>query len=319
MEKEKFSQGKNLLDLSIIIVDFNTKDYLKACLSSIYSKKTSVSFEVIVVDNNSEDGSCSVVRESFPEVILIENLKNVGFARANNQGINIAQGRNILLLNSDTEILDNCLEKIVSFMDKTCDAGIVGCRVLNSDHSLQNSCFKFPTIASEAAFFTLGIIKDYLNPLRNSNKIKNCRMNSPTIVPWVTGCFMCIRREVIEQIGGLDENIFLYYEDTEFCKRALDQSHFKIYYYPSASIIHYHGQSSKKTNFEALAHCFNSSQYILKKFYGTSVVSLYSLLCILIWRFELMILDIASFFAKNSSKISKKQKMIINILKHLKA
>jgi GT2 family glycosyltransferase len=135
-----------MLDVSIIIVNWNTKDLLQNCLRSTLEQAGDVDYEIVVVDNASSDGSAEMVKQIFPQVKLIENTENHGFAAANNQGMAIAQGRYVLLLNSDTVILDNAIAKTVAFADDHPDAAVVGCRVLNPDRTLQPTCFMFPSL-----------------------------------------------------------------------------------------------------------------------------------------------------------------------------
>ena len=136
----------SIIDVSIIIVSWNTEEILRNCLKSVYEDGGDVAFEVIVIDNASSDGSAEMIRKNFPQVVLIENSENRGFAAANNQGITIAKGRYVLLLNSDTIVLDKAIEKTLSFADAHRESGIVGCRVLNPDKTLQPTCFMFPSV-----------------------------------------------------------------------------------------------------------------------------------------------------------------------------
>ena len=141
----------SIIDVSVIIVNWNTKDILRNCLKSIYDEGGDVALEVIVIDNASTDGSVEMVKKDFSQAVLIENSENRGFAAANNQGIAIAKGRYVLLLNSDTIVLDKALEKTISFADSHPESAVVGCRALNPDRTLQPTCFMFPCEAKNAA------------------------------------------------------------------------------------------------------------------------------------------------------------------------
>ena len=134
------------MDISVIIVSWNTRDILRDCLASVYAQTTGAEYEAIVVDNASSDGSAAMVKAEFPQVILIENTENKGFAAANNQGIQIAKGRYVLLLNSDTVVLDCAIPKTFVFAEKHPEAAVIGCKVLNPDHTLQPTCFMFPCL-----------------------------------------------------------------------------------------------------------------------------------------------------------------------------
>src|ERR1035437_916055 len=152
---EEDFMGKLLpIEVSIIIVNWNTVDLLRQCLRSVYLETHTINFEVIVVDNASSDESVAMVRNEFCEAKLIANTKNLGFAAANNQGIAISEGRYVLLLNSDTVVFNHAIQKVISYADNHSDTAVVGCRILNPDRTLQNSCFMFPSILNWFLFST---------------------------------------------------------------------------------------------------------------------------------------------------------------------
>ena len=231
------------MDVSIIVVNWNTKSLLRDCLASVYEHSRGVDFEIIVVDNASTDGSKEMIKNDFPKVVLIENIKNRGFAAANNQGIDIAKGRYLLLLNSDTIVLDNCIANIVSFADTQPRAGVIGCRVLNSDLTLQPTCFMFPSVLN------LFLSSSYLYKLFPTNRFFGrermtwWNANDVREVDIIKGCFMLIRREAIEQVGRMDENFFMYAEETDWCYRFKKRG-WKVMFAPVGEIIHYGGQST---------------------------------------------------------------------------
>jgi GT2 family glycosyltransferase len=233
------------MDVSIIIVNWNTKAILRDCLDSIYRQTKKLSFEVIVVDNASSDGSGEMVKKEFLNAALIENSKNHGFAAANNQGIALARGRYILLLNSDTAILDGAIEKAVSFADAHLEAAVVGCRVLNPNMTLQPTCFMFPSILN------MLLSCSYLYKLFPKSKFFGReRMtwwdrDDVREVEVVTGCFMLVRQEAIQQVGIMDEQFFMYGEETDWCYRFM-QAGWKNMFTPNAQIIHLGGQSTEQ-------------------------------------------------------------------------
>ncbi len=233
------------MDLSIIIVNWKVKDLLEKCLRSIFLQTKNISFEVFVVDNNSADGSVEMVREKFPQVNLTASAENLGFAKGNNLAIKKSRGRYVLFLNPDTEILDNALEKMIRFMDAHPECGIGGCKLLNSDLSLQPSVRAFPDLASQ--IFILLKIHNFLSHSKAIYRYLAGGFNYEKTqeVDQVMGAFMMIRREVIEKIGLLDETFWLWYEEVDFCKRAKEAG-FKILYTPEARIIHLYGQSFKQ-------------------------------------------------------------------------
>jgi GT2 family glycosyltransferase len=234
------------MDLSIIIVNWKVKDLLEKCLQSVFEQTKNISFEVFVVDNNSGDGSVEMVRQKFPQVDLTASGENLGFAKGNNLAIKKSRGRYVLLLNPDTEILENALEKMVHFMDAHEDCGVAGCNLLNSDSSLQFSVRAFPDLASQV-FILLKI--HHLFPHSKAMYkylVQNFDYGKTQEVDQVMGAFMIIRREVLDKIGLLDENFWIWFEEVDFCKRAKSAG-WKIFYTPEAKIIHHYGQSFKQT------------------------------------------------------------------------
>jgi GT2 family glycosyltransferase len=233
------------MDASVVIVNWNTRGLLAQCLQSIEAEIASERFEVIVVDNASSDDSCEMVRRDFPRVRLIANSENRGFAAANNQGIAIAQGRYILLLNSDTIVLDSAIEKTIAFADRHHDAAVVGCRVLNADRSLQLSCFMFPSVLN---FF---LHSTYLYRLFPRNRLFGREQmtwwdrDDEREVDVVTGCYMLVRRAAIGEVGVMDERFFMYAEETDWCLRFAAKG-WKNRFTPEAEIIHLGGGSAPK-------------------------------------------------------------------------
>ncbi len=252
------------MDVSIIIVNWNTKDLLCNCLKSVDEQAGDIDYEIIVVDNNSSDDSVKMVTDGFKHVILIENSENVGFAAANNQAIQIAKGRYVLLLNSDTEVLDKAIEKTVVFADKHPKAGAVGCRVLNPDGTLQNTCFMFPSVLN------MLISTFYFNKLFPSNRFFGREQmtwwdrNDVRDVDVITGCYMLVRKDAIERIGNMDENYFVYGEETDWCYR-LKKDGWEIMFTPASQIIHYGGQGTKQQRAEMILQLRGSILLFIKK------------------------------------------------------
>jgi GT2 family glycosyltransferase len=231
-------------DLSVVIVSWNTRKILRDCLLSVY-RETAVPFEVIVVDNASEDGSVEMVRREFAGVRLIVNEKNAGFARANNQALAVAEGRYAVLLNSDTIVLDGALDKLIRFADAHPEAAAVGPRVLNSDMSLQRTCFMFPSILNLALAST-HLYKIFgRNRFFGRERMGDWQRDSVREVDVVTGCCIIVRRRYMEQVGMLDEDYFMYGEETDWCYR-FRQAGYKVLFTPEAQIIHLGGASSRR-------------------------------------------------------------------------
>lgn len=233
------------IDVSVIIVNWNTIDLLRACIASVFNATRSINFEVIVVDNASTDGSVEMVRQEFGQAIVIANTENVGFAAANNQGIAVATGRYILLLNSDTIVLDGAIEKTVTFADRWPDTAAFGCRILNPDRSLQNSCFMFPSLLN------LFLFSAYLYKLFPRSRFFGREQmtwwdrDDAREVDVVTGCYMLVRKKAINEVGVMDSGFFMYAEETDWCYRFKSKG-WKNRFTPDAEIVHLGGASAVK-------------------------------------------------------------------------
>lgn len=226
--------------LSIIIVGHNNRNLIVDLTRSIQNEGSSVKREIIVVDNASTDGSQSAVKKlqgSVPNLHLIENKENLGFAKANNQGIKQAQGEHVLLLNSDTIVKKGSLGKLLSFAKKKKDAGVVGPKLLNKDGSLQASCFRFPTIKNAIKEYWLGKTGLFEKYAPKGEK--------PSLVDAVVGAAFLMTPAALKKVGVLDEKYFAYFEDIDYCRNVWRKG-LKVYYYPEAEIIHYHGATFKK-------------------------------------------------------------------------
>jgi GT2 family glycosyltransferase len=252
-----------VIDLSIIIVNWNTKEYLLPCVKSIFEKGEGVSKEVIVVDNGSQDGSASEVKKTFPFVQLIENERNLGFARASNQGLQKASGRYILLLNPDTQVKYGAIDRLMSFLDDRKDAGIVGGQLLNVDGSKQNSIANFPSLATE--LLNKSLLRR-LFPKKFPGKEKD--YSEPIEVDSVIGACMMVRREATKQVGLLDEDYYLFLEETDWCYR-MKKAGWKIYHVSQAEIYHFQGKSAERDKKKAKVEYYRSRYHFFKKNRGS--------------------------------------------------
>lgn len=277
------------MELSVIIVSYNTRSVLRNCLGSVIKNTKGLDYEIIVVDNASCDGSADMLKKEFPTAKLICNRDNLGFAKANNQGIKIAKGENVLLLNSDTIVFDNCLYKTLGFAKSKPDSGVVGCRVLNEDKTLQYSCCHNPTLLTELMLFSKIIIKDFWEPITHYKFMKYWDHNNLREVDCVFGCFLWIKRDVFNQIGVLDEDFFMYYEDLEFCRRVREKSNYRIYYYPGTGIIHLGSMSTTSHNYSVVGNYYRSAVCYFDKCSGKSTVLLFKILCKSAWNLEMFI------------------------------
>jgi len=248
-------------DLSIIIVSWNVADLLRDCLRSIDENRGELDLEVIVVDGDSHDNSVAMVQNEFPWVDLLACDENVGFPHGNNLGLERANGRYILLLNPDTVILDDALSKMMVYMGENPEVGVLGGQLLNGDGTVQSSRRRFPTLAT--AFFESTWLET-IAPREVHEKYYAQDLPDDAIndVDWVVGACMLSPRQVVAEVGGLDEAYFMYSEELDWCRRIKD-SGWRVVYYPEAQIIHYVGQSSDQA---VVARHINFQQAKLRYF-----------------------------------------------------
>ena len=233
--------------LSIIIVNWNTREMLRDCLASAFAGLgASCPAEVIVIDNASEDGSLAMVAADFPQARLIRNTENRGFAAANNQGFAVAQGRHVLLLNSDTIVHGEVLARSVDWLDAHPDVAAMGCRVLNTDGTVQRTCSMYPSLLNQV-LLTSGLWKLRWPRFLGRGQIGHWNRDSEREVEVISGCYMLVRRSVIDEIGPLDEDFFFFGEETDWCRRMRDAG-WRLMFAPVGEITHHGGASAKKLN-----------------------------------------------------------------------
>jgi GT2 family glycosyltransferase len=233
------------VDVSVIIVNWNTVGILRDCLRSVFAETTGINFEVIVVDNASSDGSVDMIRQEYGQVILIANTENRGFAVANNQGMAIANGRYLLLLNSDTIVLNGAIQKTLACAEKWPDTAVVGCRILNPDRTLQNSCFMFPSLLNGFLFSTTLYRLFPKSRFFGREQMTWWARDDTREVDVVTGCYMLVRRQSVEDVGMMDDGFFMYAEETDWCYRFKSKG-WRNRFTPDAEIIHLGGASAPK-------------------------------------------------------------------------
>ncbi|MGC8861394.1 MAG: glycosyltransferase family 2 protein [Armatimonadota bacterium] len=252
------------MDLSVSIVNWNTRDLLDQCLESVYASTGGLDAEVIVVDNASTDGSPDMVRAKYPDTTLIANSENRGFAAANNQALHLSRGRYFLLLNPDTICKPGALERLVRFLDENPKCGAVGPLVLNPDATLQYSWAAFPTFWSEA----LGRLD---RRVRGAGRLpitaEDTRALGPFRADWVGGCCLMVRRQAIDEIGPMDESLFMYSEETDWCRR-LANAGWEVWVEPAAEIVHLGGQSSARVPDEAASRLRQGKIKYFSKHHG---------------------------------------------------
>jgi GT2 family glycosyltransferase len=235
-------------EIGICIVTRRSKEEVLACLDSVIEQSGSLDIQMVVVDNDSQDGTDAEVRLKFPNVKLILNNENYGFSRAVNQGLRKLDARYYLLLNPDTIVLDNALQKLVRFMDENPEAGICVPKVLNRDGTLQYQCRRGEGRPWETFAYFLGLARLFPQDQRFTGYLLNHLDNEKVSeVKTVSGSCMLIRREVVEQIGYLDERYFAYQEDADYCIQARHAG-WKVFFVPLAQVIHYGGRGGSASN-----------------------------------------------------------------------
>lgn len=227
--------------VSVLIVNWNTCEHLRRCLQALQRCPRTPDLEVIVVDNASSDGSAEMVRQEFPSVKLVVNGGNIGYAAANNQAATVAQGQFFLLLNPDAEVTPNAIERLVAFAQAHPDAGAVAPRLVYPDGRLQPSVRSFPTPAA-LLFAAIGL--DKLFPSLGRYRMTWFRYDRIAEVEQPMASALLVRREVWEQVGGMDETMPIFFNDVDFCWR-LKKAGWRIYFLPDAVVIHHHGASTR--------------------------------------------------------------------------
>jgi GT2 family glycosyltransferase len=259
-----------MIDLSIIIVNYNVKEFLLNLLDSIRIASINISVETIVVDNASDDGSVDLLQQKFPNVKLIANETNVGFGAANNQAMQIASGKYFLLINPDTIVREDTFIKMIDFFEHTPQAAIAGCKVLNPDGTLQLACRRsfpgpwtsFTKVTGLSSLFPKNrILARYNLTYLNENQTYE--------VDAISGAFLMLRKDVYEKIGGFDEQFFMYGEDLDLCYRA-QKSNFKVFYVHSTEIIHYKGESTKRSSLDETKIFYEAMHLFVRKHFSSS-------------------------------------------------
>jgi N-acetylglucosaminyl-diphospho-decaprenol L-rhamnosyltransferase len=282
-----------MVDLSIVILSWNVRDLLRQCLESVARNRPlsadhpPLATEIIVVDNASGDGSMEMVRAEFPDVRLIANQANRGYTGGNNDGIAAATGRYVMILNPDTRVLDGALTAMVAYADAHSDVGVVGPQLLNPDGSVQSSRRRFPTLMT-------GLFEStWLQPLAPRNVLRRYYVldqpdDAIQEVDWLFGACFLVRREVIQQVGALDEDFFMYSEEMDWCRR-IRQAGWKVVYLPQAQVIHYGGKSSDQVAAQRHIYFQTSKVRYFRKHHGalTAGVLRVALLAMYAWQLVL--------------------------------
>ncbi len=256
---------KAVIKLSIIIVNYNSSDFLKKCLASLYQSKPTTPFGVLVVDNNSSDNSVGMLKRDFPQVTLIENKENIGFARANNQALQKCQGEFVLFLNPDTLLLHGSIDALVETMQKENKVGVLGCRLINEDGTLQLSWGRMVNLSNE--FWQRFISRRYEKGNRLIARYLQRKSRQPHHPHWVTGACMIARQQALKEVGDFDQNFFMFLEDVDLCHRMRKRG-WEILYTPSTEVIHLRGKSMETNRARALKAYRKSQLHFYRKHYG---------------------------------------------------
>ena len=258
------------MDLSIIIVNYNVKEFLQNLLHSIEKASSNISHEIIIVDNSSDDGSVELIREKFPSVKLIANTENLGFGKANNQALKIAVGKYLLIINPDAIVSENTFDKMIRFFEDNPEAGLAGCKILNPDGTLQLACRRsFPgpwTSFCKVTGLSNLFPKSKLFARYNLTYLDEDQTYE---VDAISGSFMMMRKETYDKVGGFDEEFFMYGEDLDLCYR-IQQAGFKVFYVHTTQIIHYKGESTKRSRLDETKMFYDAMHLFVKKHFSSS-------------------------------------------------
>jgi GT2 family glycosyltransferase len=259
---------EDIKKLCISVVSYNSLSFLKECLDSLISYPPDKEYEIVVVDNASSDGSPEFIKNSYPQIKLIINNVNIGFAAANNQAIKSSKSEYVLLINSDCQVYKDSLNKLIEFMDNARNAGVIGPKIINSDGSIQFSCRKFPSILNAGLHSILTNIAPN-NPFSRKYKLVDINRDNPFEVDWVSGSCMLIRRDALDDAGLMDEHYFMYVEDVDLCYQMCKKN-WKVFYFPHSEILHHIGGSTSDKKIKASIRMQKSIFYFFWKNYKKS-------------------------------------------------
>ena len=273
-----------MIDLSVVILSWNVRDLLQQCLASLTTHHCPLSTEIIVVDNASSDNSVEMVRAEFPQVKLVVNATNRGYTGGNNDGMAVATGRYVLILNPDTQVVDDALATLVNYAKAHPEAGVIGPQLLNPDGTVQSSRRRFPTCATALFESTWlqsiaprRVLRDYTMDDRPDAETQE--------VDWVVGACLLVPRQVIEQVGVLDEGFFMYSEELDWCRRV-KQAGWQVVYLPQAQVVHHMGKSTDQVVAQRHIYFQTSKVRYFRKHHGRlAATSLrFALLAMYLWQ-----------------------------------
>lgn len=303
--------------VSVIVVNWNTRDMLRDCLASI-RQQTESSHEVIVVDNASRDGSQDMVRGEFPAVQLVANTDNKGFAAANNQGIRISAGNYVLLLNPDTIVLDHAIDAMLGWMDQNPDVGCGGCQVFETETTIQQTCFADPNLMNQMIIELGGLRLARHLPALGRPWYLDWDRRSQREVDVVSGMFMLIPRHVLDATGLLDEAFFIYAEEADLCRR-IRSAGWKCVFTPIARIIHRDGGSKSTAQIKSRMHVQMQKSHMIyvRKHGGATAAAALRVFLILTSLARLSISKVASLWNGNPETAARARLSLASLRYHL--
>lgn len=300
-----------MTEMSIVIVSWNAKKYLRDCLNSIIPEISASSAEIIVVDNASSDGSPEMVQAEFPTVILIQTGSNLGFAKANNIGIRRSTGQYVLLINSDVIVKPGCFDAMLAYMNRFSQVGLLGPKILEPSGEIQRSCMEYPSLWNTIAR-SFALDRAFPNSTVFSGFIMGYwQHDTVRAVDTIYGCFWMIRRSVLDDVGGLDETFFMYGEDVDFCKRVRDAG-YTIAFLPGAEAIHFGGASSANAPVRFYVEMQKANLQLWRKHHGWTA---YCCFLTLSWTAQVLRVagEGAAYVVKPSQRSAIKAKMKRNL------
>ncbi len=298
---------------TVIIVTWNNEAVIRDCLTSVL-KQNCANIEIIVVDNYSSDNTSELIKKEFPQITLIVNKENSGFAKASNQAIRKSQGCYILLLNPDTIMFGGSLEKMISFMHNHQDAGACGCKIIDEAGKLMWSCFHFPSLITEICEITLLSRIFARDRFFGNYWMSYWDHSTNSQVEWLTGACLMVSREVVNKVGLLDEVFFMYTEDVDWCYRMKQQG-YTVNYLANTQVVHKQGNSSNQAYSQMFAQRYRSRYLFFRKHYGLIRFVLLKIVVILSFIIRVACYLTGWIFIKDKVRAQKKISSYISVLR----
>lgn len=292
------------LDISVVIVNWNTRELLLNCIQSILNETKSSSLEIIVVDNDSTDGSVQAVQERYPQVKAVANKDNLGFAKANNIGIRQSTGRFVCIVNSDIVALDGCLDKMREYLEQNPKIGVIGPKTITETGQLRKNCREFPSLRNTLchALFLNRIFPNVY--MFRGREMLHYDFKKPQVIEVLSGCFLMIRREALKDVGLLDETFFIYGEDFDWGKRFYSAG-WNPTMYPEAKAIHIGGASSSRANIRFLLEKMKADYQYWTKHHGFLVTRLFIAITVMEYTIRSIGWAVISLFRRKNREFSR--------------